>query len=256
MKKIILIAACIFYFSRVGAQTEDEKWNVGIHGGFTQYRGDLGNGWYAKDQAAYGFVGGSVSRYLTKRFDASLMLTRGEAGYMTSRDYSVSDNVNFNFRIKLTTANLVLRYNLVDRESYLIPYVFAGGSAILQEGAGGHHSTRSNTLEYAVPTGGAGLTIRLGPVVAIQIQETFMYTSADDIDYHVKEYNDWYLLHSIGFTFNLEKRQMFGAGSSSKKLDRCPGMKTGLQVKNGEAKGKLKPKKNKKKFNTKDKEYF
>lgn len=232
----------VFSLGRVGAQTEDEKWNLGIHGGATQYRGDLGNGWYATDQAAYGHVGFSVSRYLSERFDANLYFTRGEAGHQAPRDFTMSEDVNFNFRIALSTLNLTARYHLFNREAIVNPYLFAGASVIRQQGNGSHHMGRLKNYEYAAPTGGIGFHIRLNPIVAIQVQETFMYTSADDIDYRVNGLNDAYLMHSIGITFNLEKRQMFEAGPS-KKLDKCPRMKTGTQMKRGEGKGKLYPRK-------------
>jgi OmpA-OmpF porin, OOP family len=241
MKKLLIIAFVIS-LGRVGAQNEEEKWNVGVHGGMTQYNGDLGNGWYSTNQAAYGLVGLSLSRYLTERFDASLFLTRGEAGHQAPRDFSMSEDVLFNYRVSLTTANLLARYHLRDRETRLNPYVFGGLSYIRQEGFGGQHLNRRK-FEYSLPTGGFGFHYRFNPVVSFQFQETFMYTSSDDIDYRVKGMNDAYLLHSIGFTFNLEKRQMFEASGPSRKLDKCPRMKTGTQMKRGEGKGKLKPRK-------------
>jgi OmpA-OmpF porin, OOP family len=139
--------------------------------------------------------------------------------------------------------NLHLRYHLRDRETMLNPYVFAGGSVIRQMGMGEHHMNRLKNYELGVPSGGIGIHLRLNPVVAIQFQETYMYTSADDVDYRVKGFNDSYLLHSLGVTFNLEKRQMFEASGPSKKLDKCPRMKTGTQMKRGEGKSKLKPRK-------------
>jgi hypothetical protein len=39
------------------AQTEDKKWNIGLHGGITQYKGDLGSDFYKFDQSWYGFGG-------------------------------------------------------------------------------------------------------------------------------------------------------------------------------------------------------
>src|SRR5688500_6645689 len=81
MKQILLYILPVITLAGF-AQTEDAKWNVGIHGGFSQYTGDLGQGWYRTDQAAYSFVGFSVSRYLSRHFDVGAIATRGEMGYM------------------------------------------------------------------------------------------------------------------------------------------------------------------------------
>jgi OmpA-OmpF porin, OOP family len=100
MKKLIILAF-VLSLGTVGAQTEEERWNVGIHGGATQYRGELGNGWYSTRQAYYGLAGVSVSRYLTDRLDAVALFTRGEAGHQAPRDFSMSEDVRFHFRVSL-----------------------------------------------------------------------------------------------------------------------------------------------------------
>lgn len=247
MKKISLVIGCLIALGSLKAQTWEDKWNVGIHGGLTQYSGELGQGFYAKDQAFYGFGGLSVSRYLTNRFDASFIITRGEVGYLASRDYSMSEDVKFNFNVSLGTANFLLRYNFTDRERRFVPFVFAGGSIIRQQGNLRSQITRLKSYEYAVPTAGVGLNYRINPIMAIQYQEMFLYTSSDDIDYRVGGINDMYLLHTLGLTFNIGKFQLFEASGPSKKLDKCPSMKTGVERKNGEGKAHLKPKKRSKK---------
>ena len=63
------------------AQTEDKKWNIGLHGGVTQYQGDLGNNFYKTDKAFYGFGGVSVSRYLGRYFDLNFLASKGTIGY-------------------------------------------------------------------------------------------------------------------------------------------------------------------------------
>jgi len=66
MKKMLLMCVCIGFTYISSAQTEDKKWNIGLHGGVTQYSGDLGRDWYNTDNAMYGFGGLSISRYLGK----------------------------------------------------------------------------------------------------------------------------------------------------------------------------------------------
>ena len=46
MKKILLLCICLAFTFISKAQTADKKWNIGLHGGVTQYQGDLGNNFY------------------------------------------------------------------------------------------------------------------------------------------------------------------------------------------------------------------
>jgi OmpA-OmpF porin, OOP family len=234
MKKVLLFNVCLFALCSVKGQTEDRKWNVGAHTGYTQYSGDLGQGFYAFDQAAYGFGGVSVSRYLTKRLDASLLMTVGQAGYLAPRDYSMEQTVPYNFNIMLSTANLFLKYNLRSRESYFLPYIFLGGGVINQSQLSGWMRKKA---EFGAPSAGAGINFQLNEITTIQLQEMFMYTSADDIDYRVKDFNDMYLFHSIGLTFNIGKWQPRPEGSrAGSRIARCYEMGTGYTKKMEEPK--------------------
>ncbi|MCE3229837.1 MAG: OmpA/MotB domain protein [Bacteroidetes bacterium] len=224
MKNVLFCFICLFALSTVKAQTEDRKWNVGGHTGYTQYSGDLGQGFYAFDQAAYGFGGLSVSRYLTKRLDASLLMTVGQAGYLAPRDYSIEKTVPYNFNISLSTANLLLRYNLRPRDVYFLPYVFIGGGVLNQSQLSGWMRKK---VEFGAPTGGAGINFNLNEITSIQLQEMFTYTSSDDIDYRVKGVNDMYLFHSIGLTFNLGKWHRPEGSRAGSRIAKCYEMKTG-----------------------------
>ncbi|MBC7495243.1 MAG: hypothetical protein H7221_09570, partial [Flavobacterium sp.] len=47
MKKLILVLCiCLEFTFSANAQTDEKKWNIGLHGGLTQYNGDLGRDWY------------------------------------------------------------------------------------------------------------------------------------------------------------------------------------------------------------------
>ena len=50
MKKILLVCSCLAFTFIAKAQTEDKKWNIGLHSGVTQYQGDLGNNFYKTDK--------------------------------------------------------------------------------------------------------------------------------------------------------------------------------------------------------------
>ncbi|MCE3259531.1 MAG: hypothetical protein K0S12_1172 [Bacteroidetes bacterium] len=247
MKKVLFTSVCLFALFCAQAQTEDRKWNVGVHTGYNQYSGDLGQGFYNYDQAAYGFVGLSGSRYLTKRLDASLMLTRGEVGFLAPRDYSVERSIPFNFRTTISTANLLLRYNLRSREAIFVPYVFAGGGLIKQQPIG---EAKRKKIDFGAPTGGLGMTINMGETMALQVQEMFTYSSADEIDHRVKGYNDMYVFHTIGLTFNIGKIQRSEANRAGSRIDKCYEMGTGFTKKYQEPK-KVKIKSKVKKTKTK-----
>jgi len=74
MKKLGLFSICLLWALVVDAQTIDKKWNIGLHGGLTQYKGDLGSDFYKTDMAFYGFGGISVSRYIASHFDVNLFV--------------------------------------------------------------------------------------------------------------------------------------------------------------------------------------
>jgi OOP family OmpA-OmpF porin len=81
MKKLLLICSCLVLALILNAQTIDKKWNIGLHGGISQYKGDLGSDFYKTDMAAYGVGGISLSRYLTNYFDVNLSVNKGTVGY-------------------------------------------------------------------------------------------------------------------------------------------------------------------------------
>ncbi|MCW3078493.1 MAG: hypothetical protein JWO32_3102 [Bacteroidetes bacterium] len=241
MKNTLLLSCCFLIAGKISAQTIEEKWNVGAHCGITQYSGDLGQGFYSTNQAVYGFAGFSVSRYLTERWDATLLMTSGEAGYLASRDYTADMNLDYNFHVSLTTANLGMRYNLRDRERIIVPYIF-GGASLIRQKITATGKLNNKPLDFAVPTGGIGFNIRLNPTVAIQFQEMYMYTMSDKVDSRVNGYNDSYLFHTAGVTFNLGKYRRMEGSRVGNKIDKCPDMKPGFKKRYEDAKKKTKAK--------------
>ncbi len=231
MKKIMMLCAAVVIAATANSQTRDRKWNIGFHGGLTQYNGDRGQNFYATDQAAYGFASVSVSRFLGKHFDASLFLTRGELGNVEPLSPWSPPNDNNHFLVRLNTANLVLRYNILSDRYVLRPYLYAGAGVIMHEK---YQSVKDERYDYALPSFGGGLNIRITPVISLQLQESFMYTTADDIDGDVKDYNDGYLYHTAGLTFNLGKKKDEDKDGIADRNDKCPGTPPGVAVdKNG-----------------------
>ena len=62
-------------------------------------------------------------------------------------------------------------------------------------------------VDYIAPSFGAGLNVKLGPTLMLNVQETFLYSSADNRDGVVAANNDMYLLHMVGLTFNFGKKR-------------------------------------------------
>jgi OmpA-OmpF porin, OOP family len=245
MKKLSL-ALCMILAGCTLAQTKTEKWNAGIHGGLTQYSGDLGQGFYDFSQPFYGFGGLSVSRYLTRRLDASILATYGVAGYEAERTILGDQTALDNFKVRLGTANLLLRLHLRDREKFFGPFVFAGLSGIQQISIDGRSEKRNKFLEFSAPTAGVGFNLRFTPIISLQFQEMFMYMLADDVDQSVADLNDMYLFHTLGLTFNLAKLRK-RVKTNGNDVDKCPEYKTGPERVDGEGKGMQRGKKSSKK---------
>lgn len=227
MKKILLLATSCLIASTGFSQTEDKKWNVGLHGGLIQYNGDIGNDFYKSDQATYAFGGISVSRYLNNHLDASLFFTRGEVGYIDHTSPSTALKPN-SFLARHNTGNLVIRFNFTKPTAVIRPYVFAGIGLIWYEAV---YQIKHERFEYALPNVGGGLTFRLNPTVSFQLQESFMYTTTDNLDHEVAGgTNDIMLYHSAALTFNLGKKQDADKDGVSDKKDKCPNTPSGVSV--------------------------
>jgi OmpA-OmpF porin, OOP family len=228
MKKILLLFACCFIAIHTFSQTDEKKWNFGLHGGLMQYSGDLGQGFYKTDQAAYGFAGVSFSRYLGRHFDASMFFTRGEFGYIQqNQPLNELGNPN-NFLVRTNTANLIARFYFTTPNTVLRPYIFAGAGAIWYEAV---YNIKHERFEFSVPTFGGGLNIRMGDVVSLNLQESFLYTSTDNIDYkNAGGDNDMILFHTAGLTFNMGKKHDEDKDGVTDKNDKCPATPAGAAV--------------------------
>jgi OOP family OmpA-OmpF porin len=227
MKKIFLIAGTLLMALSASSQTDEKKWNVGLHGGFVQYNGDLGNGFYSTDQAAYSFAGISASRYLGRHFDASLFFAKGETGFIDHTRSGTTEKPN-HFLSRHNTSNLVLRFYFTGPKAIVRPYLLAGAGLIWYESV---YASKKENFVFSLPTVGAGLNFRLSPVVSLQIQETLLATTADHIDnVTAGGDNDMHLYHTAGLTFNLGKKQDADQDGIADKKDLCPNTPPGVAV--------------------------
>ncbi len=220
MKKLLLVLLGFAFALSMNAQTADKKWNLGLHGGAIQYNGDLGNDFYKTDQAFYGFGGLSLTRLVGNRLDISLLMTKGETGYMGE---------DSRFRQQLTTGTINFRLNLIGADYFVRPYIFAGGGIMMFSNLIEGEDNVEN-FDFAAPSFGAGLNLRLGKAVTLNLQETFMYSTSDGKDDFVKNSNDFFLHHSVGLTFNFGKKNDADADGIADRLDKCPETPAGVTV--------------------------
>lgn len=227
MKTHLFFLITLLFALQGTSQTDDRRWSVGLHGGLVQYRGDLGNDFYQSDHATYAFAGISVSRYLNQHLDLSLSFSRGELGYIDHSTVNTTEKPN-SFLIRHNTSNLLLRLYINKSENFIRPYILAGAGLIWYESI---YSLSKEHFIYSLPTVGAGLNFRLGPIVSIRIQENFLFTTADHIDgYTVGGDNDMELFHSGGLTFNLGKQKDTDQDGVSDKKDKCNDTPPGISV--------------------------
>nr|WP_315252606.1 OmpA family protein [uncultured Flavobacterium sp.] len=224
MKKLLFLCAITAFTFTSRAQTEDKRWNVGLHAGVTQYSGDLGRDWYKTDNSMYGFGGLSVSRYLGKLFDANLLLSKGTIGY--------HNHETAGFRSDFNAASINLRFNIVAPEYIIRPYVFAGVGAILFDNQVNFHQEK---YDFMAPSAGGGINIRLTPVIMLNLQETFMFSNhdgRDGIDNADGDFNkkDSYVTHMAGLTFNMGNSVDTDQDGVSDKKDNCPDTPAGVAV--------------------------
>jgi OmpA-OmpF porin, OOP family len=246
MKNSFKVACLFFSLPAVWhAQSAEHKWNVGIHGGAYQYNGELGNGFYDFSQAYYGLAGVSVSRYLSRHFDATVFATRGEVGYGNRSETFVADGASpRNFLSRLTTINAMIRFFPIGRTRYVQPYLTAGVGAMFQRGINDNTTyVNRSPFDFSMPAVGAGLQFPLGRYVAIQLQETFIYGSADQVDRIDGGLNDMYVLHSLGVTINLFKfwkksAYLSDGENGGKDVDKCMKMPKELESKKNSNKKK------------------
>ena len=218
MKKLLFVLLCLSTMINVKAQTADKKWNFGLHGGAMQYKGDLGNGFYKTQTTFYGFGGISLSRYLGNRIDLSFLLTKGEVGFKSGIG---------TFKADVTTGSLNFRFNVLEAEAVVRPYLFLGVGAMMFANS---PSVEKSNVDYAVPSFGAGVNIRMGEAVMFNIQETFLYSTSDARDGFVANSNDAYLLHSIGLTFNFGNKKDADHDGVADRKDKCPDTAPGIKV--------------------------
>ncbi len=210
MKKLVLLSICLAFALISNAQTEDKKWNIGLHGGITQYAGDLGSDFYKFDQAWYGFGGLSVSRYIVNHFDINLLITKGTFGYNRNSEY---------FNTGFSSALINFKLNILSSRNAVNPFVFVGGGILIFDK---DLEISPSKVDWAAPSFGGGINFRFGKSINLNLQETFIYSTSDKRDGVVANENDFFLMHTVGITFNFGKKKDADKDGVSDRNDKCP----------------------------------
>lgn len=203
------------------AQTDEKKWNIGLHGGIIQYHGDLGRDWYQTGNTMYGFGGISVSRYITSFLDASVYFNRGELGYHTDEEFAPY------FRSDFSNVGFDLRFNLLPSEYIVRPFAQVGVGAMLFDN---HLSFDDQLIDGVLPSAGGGLIFRLSPSFNIILHERFNFTNRDIRDGADGGANDDFLLHTAGISYNIGASNDADKDGVSDKKDKCPDTPAGIPV--------------------------
>lgn len=226
-KQILLTLLFLVTLTNMNAQTRERKWNAGVAGGFSVYAGDLGNSMtdFTSDVLRQNLIGAfNVSRYINRSLDVTLTGTIGSFGYY-------KDNVTV-FKGDMMHANMTLKYKfyngyMISEDSKIAPYIFAGigysdfsGPAI------------TNNTDYSL-VGGAGVRYRITDVIGITYQATFGYMSTahnNPAAGVTPTGNDLFMMHTLGFGFNLGKGKDEDKDGVSDKKDKCLGTPEGTKV--------------------------
>ncbi len=215
MKKIILISTLILSSGLIFGQTAEKKWGIGLHFGTIQYKGDYGSEFFKfKDAHGAGML--SVSRYINPTWDVEGNISGGLLDY----NWLNSNNTNGSFEGNLANVELLFKYKLIKRESRLAPYLFLGiGDGFYKNET---FFPQGTNITFNFPMGG-GLKVNMSPRLALDLRVAYHYTLTefyDGIYPKTSQWNDQFLIPSIGIVFNVGKKDTDKDGISDR-LDKC-----------------------------------
>lgn len=219
MKKVLTMLLLTIGIIGAQAQTSERKWNLGLFGGTTQYAGDIANGFldFNTEQLDNNLLGGlSISRYLNKSFDVSLMGSYGTVGYYKT---------NRTFKLEMMHANAMFKYKfangyILEENSVVQPYIAAGAGFERFKGLRG---IQLDAYDYSA-TAAVGVNFALSDVVGLNYQATYIYMLNTDSRDGVSggDFADAFLYHTVGINFNLGKSPDADGDGVSDKKDQCP----------------------------------
>ncbi len=189
----------------VYGQSALSPWSITLHGGISEYKGDMGNGFlqfnlqptsfYDADKVLIqenqpGISGISITRYLNQKWDLSFSYLHGEWGYYTP------DKSRFFFK-KLNYYDATIRFKIPYLQSqHLSPYLCTG-FAFRTLGSSPYK------LDLSIPVG-LGINWQLTEGILLNFQSNIGLTNNDLIDglnQGNAPKNDLYWNHTVGIGF-------------------------------------------------------
>ncbi len=266
MKKSYLLFVLLFVCMSAFAQTEDNKWGVGLHINSTHYQGDLGNEFLKFSDFDLG-LNLSLGYYLSPTFDVTGKIgwshtdfsaekgtyAFGKRGYADSRPFiGGKDEPGWKFYGSLWSASANLKFKLnngwlLKEDSKLAPFVIGGlgMTHISTVGVGEWltDKTYSNVALYY----GLGLNYRLSerfnmvfeagiynPMTDVYDGVTTWtapgWDSNNDKRGNVGDSNDKFLQYSLGVSYNLGKKKDADEDGVADRRDKCPNTPAGVAV--------------------------
>lgn len=226
MKRSIIFPFLVGFFS-VFAQTSEYKWNIGLHLGTSQYSGDLANDILNFNQKSLqnNTVGGiSVSRFLSPSFDLNFLGNLGAVGYYQGNTTFKQEILNLNGQLRYKLANGYI----LEEKSLFRPFVFAGFGMERYKPLNG--SGTGTNIEPS-GNGGLGVSMMLSDRLSLYYQAGYYYMFSDSRDTKTfGEFNDGYLLHSVGLAFSLGQPTDADRDGIPDKKDACAGTPEGAKV--------------------------
>jgi OOP family OmpA-OmpF porin len=222
--KNLLLAAFLLCTVLLQAQTMDRRWNIGLHGGFREYSGDLGDGFLQFNPTSIKntIIGGvTINRYLSRSFDFGVM---GNFGSWAYYDKENDNNLLFKGDVLHLNVNAKFKFyngTIIEENSVLQPYLLAGvGYNVVQEGM---EATSDPGNDMALMLG-VGLNFRITDIIGLNYQATYGYNLTNDVmdrnEAHAP--NDAMLMHTVGINFNMGKTPDEDGDGVMDKKDKCP----------------------------------
>ncbi|PVX51071.1 thrombospondin type 3 repeat-containing protein [Balneicella halophila] len=262
LRFLAIFASILFLSSSVFAQTEDNKWNIGLHLTQTEYQGDLGNGFLKFDDFDPGVML-NVGYYLSPTFDLNARFGYAQVDYTDDNGtYGVGNggyadllgsNRSWGFDGDFMNASLNLKMKLNNgwlfREDAVVgPFINGGVGMTYMDVDHKRIYGQSKTYSNMALNYGGGFNFRLGERFNMVLEAnvinpmTDVYDGVDagtapgwtadmnDKGGDAGESDDMFLQYSVGFTYNLGKKKDADGDGVSDRKDKCPNTPAGVAV--------------------------
>lgn len=198
-----LLAVLVVISTILSAQTESNRFAVGLYGGLNEYNGDLGNGMFKfKDFYPLGAL--SLSTYVSPSFNLGVLGSFGKYGFKSINDaYPGAEFLGNKY-----DASMYLDYKLnngyiLSKTAKFYPFLTAG------IGLAGYMENNNDgkiftfPMDLVVPVG-AGLKYQISDNFAIQYKYLYNFTNHDEHDLiRITDNNDRYGQHLLGFVISM-----------------------------------------------------